>query len=217
MTPDAERTARRPPRGRARARSPSSSRPTRWPQLHARSIPLPSGGALLPVCELHADDERLISDLARWRAAAQFAFPTRFPVSTVGTRRWLRAGLLDVADRVLFLVCDRHGHAVGHLGFAAAAAEDGSMEIDNVVRGERAVAPGLMGEALDALIAWAEELFAPERILLHVFDDNSHAIGFYRRHGFHDAGRVPLVRTVDGDREVLHPVRRRRRATPRSW
>lgn len=174
-------------------------------QLHARSIPLPSGGALLPVCELHTDDERLIADLARWRSGAQFAFPTRFPVSVVGTRRWLRAGLLDVPGRVLFLVCDRHGHAVGHLGFASADAEDGSMEIDNVVRGERAVAPGLMGEALDALIAWAEELFAPERILLHVFDDNSHAIGFYRRHGFHDAGRVPLVRSVEGDREVYLP------------
>jgi perosamine synthetase len=175
-------------------------------QLHARSIALPSGGALLPVCELHTDDGPLISDLARWRASAQFAFPTRFPVSTEGTRRWLRAGLLDVADRVLFLVCDRHGHAVGHLGFAAAGAADGSMEIDNVVRGERAVSPGLMGEALDALIAWADELFAPERILLHVFEDNGHAIGFYRRHGFVDAGRVPLVRTVDGEREVFIPA-----------
>ena len=175
-------------------------------QAHARSIELPSGGALLPVCELHADDERLISDLARWRAAAQFAFPTRFPVSTLGTRRWLRGGLLDVPDRLLFLVCDRHGHAVGHLGFAAAAAPDGSMEIDNVVRGERAVAPGLMGEALDALIAWADELFAPERILLRVFEDNSHAIAFYRRHGFHDAGRVPLARAVDGDRETFVPA-----------
>jgi perosamine synthetase len=175
-------------------------------QVHARSIGLPSGGVLLPVCELHADDESLISDLARWRAAAQFAFPTRFPVSTEGTRRWLRRGLLDVADRVLFLVCDRHGHVVGHLGFAVAAADDGSMEIDNVVRGQRAVAPGLMGEALDALIAWAEELFAPERILLRVFEDNGHAIGFYRRHGFRDAGRVPLTRMVDGDRETFVPA-----------
>ena len=74
-----------------------------------------------------------------------------------------------------------------------------------------------MGEALDALIAWAEELFAPERILLHVFDDNGHAIGFYRRHGFHDAGRVPLR---------AHGRRRPRGfsipaggdgSTPRSW
>jgi perosamine synthetase len=205
MTPDIERT--RAVRRKAVLAEIAFLKSTdSLAQLHARSIELPSGGALLPVCKLHADDERLISDLARWRASAQFAFPTRFPVSIEGTRRWLRTGLLDVTDRVLFLVCDRHGHAVGHLGFADAAAADGSMEIDNVVRGERGLARGLMGEALDALIDWAEELFAPERILLHVFDDNGHAIGFYRRHGFHDAGRVPLVRTVDGDREVFIPA-----------
>ncbi len=171
-------------------------------ELHARSIVLPGGGALVPVCRLHADDEPLIGDLAAWRRASQFAFPTRFTVSTEGTRRWLRAGLLDVADRMLFLVCDRHGHPVGHLGWANAAAADGSMEIDNVVRGAKGTAPGLMGEALDALIAWAEELFLPERIYLHVMADNDHAIGFYERHGFTGGELVPLRRTVDGDREV---------------
>ena len=54
--------------------------------LVARSIPLGDGaGMLVPVCELHAGDERLIEQLARWREESSFAFPTQFPVTREGT------------------------------------------------------------------------------------------------------------------------------------
>ena len=173
--------------------------------LYARAIPLADGrGALVPVCRLHLTDRALIATLSRWRSENAFAFPTRFPVTEDGTRHWLEAGLLDVSDRILFLVCDRHGHPVGHLGFASAAAEDGSMEVDNVVRGE-AGSPGLMSAALHGLIAWVEEMFLPSRIHLRVFADNDRAIGFYRRAGFVERGRQPLRRSVDGDRESFAP------------
>jgi perosamine synthetase len=163
-------------------------------QLHARSIVLPDDrGLLVPVCELHTGDTRLIATLGRWRAANDFAFPTQFPVTDEGTARWLRSGVLDVEDRVLFLVCDRHGHPVGHLGFANALAGDRQMEIDNVVRGERGE-PGLMSTALDALIDWAEGMFCPEEIHLRVFDDNERAVGFYERLGFLRDGATPLRR-----------------------
>src|SRR5919197_1903864 len=84
-------------------------------QLHARAIVIPDGaGMLVPVSELHADDAQLIATLGRWREENSFAFPTVFPVTDEGTARWLRAGLLDREDRMLFLVLDRHGHAIGH-------------------------------------------------------------------------------------------------------
>jgi perosamine synthetase len=176
-------------------------------QLATRSIPLAADcGALVPVCELHTDDDALIARLSRWRSKNAFAFPTRFPVTDEGTRRWLRNALLDVDDRILFLVCERHGHPVGHLGFAAAATGDGSMEVDNVVRGERGVQPGLMSAALAGLVDWAEEMFLPTRIHLRVFADNTHAIDFYRRNGFVAMGTAPLRRHVDGDRESFAPL-----------
>ena len=86
--------------------------------LFVRSIPLEDGrGLLVPVCELHADDDNLISLLSRWRADNWFAYPTQFPVTDEGTRKWLRGKLLDVADRILFLVVDKHGQHIGHLGY----------------------------------------------------------------------------------------------------
>lgn len=169
-------------------------------ELTARSIPLAEGaGMLVPVCELHAADARLIERLARWRAGSTFAFPTQFPVTYDGTATWLRRGLLDVPDRILFLVQDRFGHPVGHLGFASADSPDRSLEVDNVVRGEAGVQPGLMGAALAGLLAWGEECFRPARIHLRVFADNEHAVAFYRRHGFREGARMPLRREVEGE------------------
>ena len=164
--------------------------------LHARSIVLPGDrGLLVPVCELHADDDTLIEILSRWRDEHARAFPTSFPVTAAGTARWLRAGLLGVEDRILFLVCDRHGHTVGHLGFAGALAGDGSMMIDNVVRGLRDADPGLMSVALTALVHWATEMFAPRAIDLLVFEDNPHAVRFYERLGFATSSHIALTRT----------------------
>lgn len=82
--------------------------------LYAKSIPLEDDkGFLVPVCELHASDHRLISTLAKWREENAFAYPTQFPVTIDSTAFWLRARLLDVEDRILFLVLDRHGSLIG--------------------------------------------------------------------------------------------------------
>src|SRR5512132_4373107 len=87
----------------------------------ARSLRIGDGyGYLIPVGELHADDEYLIGLLTAWRDRNQAVFPTRFPTSIERTRRWLRDRVLDADDRIMFLLLDRHGHLVGHLGFADA-------------------------------------------------------------------------------------------------
>lgn len=172
--------------------------------LHARALTFP-GGLLLPVCELHADDARLIADLARWRKAHQNAFPSQFRVTEEGTARWLRAALLDVPDRILFLVCDRHGHPVGHLGFAGARAGDRALEVDNVVRGERGQ-PGLMSAALRRLIEWGTRDLGAAEIHLRVFEDNAHAVAFYRELGFLDGDRIALHREVSAHGATLRPA-----------
>ena len=57
--------------------------------LYSRAIRLPDNqGMLVPVCELHTGDDALIAQLAEWRDRNQFAYPTRFPVTMEGTRKW---------------------------------------------------------------------------------------------------------------------------------
>jgi len=167
---------------------------------HASSLPLgPSGGLLLPICRLHADDEILIKDLAAWRQAAAAAYPTRFPVTIDGTRAWLIDKLLAVEDRILFLILDRHGNRVGHLGFANCLNDLCAMEIDNVVRGNSAGSHGIMAEAMRAIARWAHTNFWPEEIFLRVLSDNSHAIAFYERLNYKLVDTLPLRRHQAGE------------------
>ena len=168
--------------------------------LYTKAIPLqPAVGFLLPVCELHADNEALISTFSQWRRENAFAFPTQFPVTDAGTKSWLRARLLDTPDRMLFLVVDKHGREVGHLGFASCLNDRGEMELDNIVRGVKTGYPGIMRNAMRALMKWAHEVIGPRSFFLRVFADNEHAVRFYRELGFVDDELQPLRKQVRGE------------------
>ncbi len=181
-------------------------RTARVADAFAKAIPFTDpDGALLPVCDLHATDAALIEVLARWRAENASAYPTRFPVTREGTAAWLRDKLLAVEDRLLFLVLDRYGHPVGHLGFANALNDAGLMEVDNVIRGVKAGNPGIMRAAMRALLKWAHEVIGPTGFFLRVLEDNHHAIAFYRDLGFVDAERQPLRQQTRGEVVSLVP------------
>lgn len=179
----------------------------RYDELLVKSLPLADGaGHLVPLAELHTQDERLVETLARWRDENSFAYPTRFPVTVEGTARWLRRNVLDAEDRLLFLVLDPTGRPVGHLGYANCLDGSGSAEIDNVVRGEKDAAPGTMTRAMEAVLDWADDVLGPTGIFLRVLDDNPHAIRFYERLGFREETRIPLRRHVDGDSVSFKPL-----------
>jgi len=163
-------------------------------------------GYLAPVCELHATDRRLITKLAQWRRTHATAFPTQFPVTLEGTASWLRSKLLDVEDRLLFLILDRLGEAIGHLGLANTINDARAVEIDNVVRGVAGVHPGIMSAAMRTLLEWTEQSLAPQCIFLRVLDDNVRAIDFYRRLHFAVSERIPLRRHQENDCVTYVPL-----------
>jgi perosamine synthetase len=181
-------------------------------QLLAKALPLRNGW-LLPICDLHADDERLIESLGRWRERHMEFHPTRFKVTDEGTRRWLSQAVIADPDRLLLLVADRHGHLLGHLGFtlsvdpalASLLASDRMIEYGYLVRGESG-SPGLMSAALRAAIRWCHESTAPEEIYSLTFEDNVRALEFERAIGGVDRGVVPLRRHVEGDRIEYRPL-----------
>lgn len=183
---------------------------SRLDDLWAKSIPLDrDNGYLIPVCELHTTDANLIAKLARWRAENTVAYPSQFPVTIEGTANWLRSRLLDAEDRLLFLVLDKHGDAIGHLGYASSVNDQCEMEIDNVVRGvkdTKVIQPGIMSLAMISVLSWAEKLIGPQQIYLRVFSDNEHAINFYRKLGFKDDAMLPLRKHVEGNAFYYRPV-----------
>src|SRR5690349_5442336 len=69
-----------------------------------------NAGMLLPVCDLHLNDTASIDTFSIWRKENYFAYPSQFPVTNEGTANWLKGKLLDVEDRILFLVLDSFGN-----------------------------------------------------------------------------------------------------------
>jgi len=70
----------------------------------------------------------------------------------------------------------------------------GSAELDNVVRGEQATSPGFMRCACTAVLDFAFAALRTRSVYLNVLADNRRAIGLYRKLGFAESGRRPLVR-----------------------
>lgn len=175
----------------------------RFDDLVANSIRLPEGkGYLLCVSQLHVTDEKMINLLAKWRAEAT-TFHNKFNVTFASTERWLRQLLLAVPDRILFLVLNRYGYPIGHMGFANSLNDECMLEFDNVIRGVPGQDAGLMGEATKALLKWAGEIFQPQGFYLRTLDNNSHAIQFYSRLGFAMDGKQGL-RRIEKNGEINH-------------
>src|SRR5262249_3085403 len=174
--------------------------------LHAKSLGLPDGGFLVPTCDLHVDDDALIADLTAWRNIDVTAYPSQFVATPASTKAWLRDRVLAAPDRMLFLVANKFGRVVGHMGFASAINDDASLEMDNIVRGVKTGEPGIMARGMAALIDWAEEKLGPREIYLRVFETNTHAIKFYEKLGFVRDRLLPLTKHGDGDNVNYRPT-----------
>jgi perosamine synthetase len=176
-------------------------------ELGRAALPLAeAAGSLVPVCRLHLRDRELIELLGAWRVRNMDVYPTQFPVSFEGTEGWLRERLLAVPDRILFLICEPGGRPIGHGGIDEALADPASARLDNVMRGVDDAPPGIMRNAVAALIEWTWATIAPEAIWAKVFSDNEPVIRLLHGLGFEDQGLSPLRRVQSGDRITFEPA-----------
>lgn len=146
-------------------------------------------GYLAPIGEFFRDDSQLVAELAKWRNANQFAYPSRFEVTVQGTTNWLASAVIENENRLLFLIQDSKGTAVGHIGLLQI--EDSVCEIDNVLRGE-AEPSGIMTDALHVIENFAYLELGLEDLQLRVLKSNSHAVNFYIKNGYEILKEIPL-------------------------
>ena len=165
---------------------------------YLNSIPLTRGMFLLPVSRMHLKDSNLIELLTSWRNENVHVYPTQFVATTSGTRKWMEHNLLNVLDRILFLVVDDTGQAIGHIGFNNCINSDMDFEIDNVIRGKSTEkSRGIFSEALKVMIEWARKLMTIESFSLRVMNDNYKAISFYKKNGFIEYSEIALIKTLE--------------------
>ena len=158
---------------------------------------------LVPFTTVDLTEPHHIQLLKTWREANQFAYPTRFPVTLDGTRKWLEAGVLNNENRALFWIANSKFVKLGHIGIAYSPINS-EFEVDNVLRGE-SDNPGLMSEAMNALERQIEEEVSLEKLTLRVLESNHHAVAFYKRLGYSVTDVTSLIEVQTGEYLNLVP------------
>ena len=138
-----------------------------------------------------AKNAHLIALLSAWRKKVLHFMPSTRPITIRGTREWLKNKVIGEKDRLLFLVI-ADGKPIGHMGFYRYKPEDNSIVVDNVIRGVSGY-PGIMSAALIAMIQWAKKALSVSSFLVDCSDNNEKAIALYKRIGFNEVRREPLV------------------------
>lgn len=152
-------------------------------------------GYLKPFTRYDLEDVKKIEDIARWRKKAQNYFFSQFNVTTTGTQIWLDKGILQVENRILFIIEDDKKYIFGHIGLTNINYDKQSCEIDSVLRGDKNLIPGGFICACKALIEWSKQTLKIKEYYLQVFSDNSRAINLYTQLGFLEIEMMPAVKT----------------------
>src|SRR5271166_2449863 len=156
-------------------------------------------GTIEPITHDLAAECPLHETLSRWRAENMAAFLTVFQSTPKKTAAFLARVSLPAPSRLLCLLRNAAGTPVGNIGLCNIA--EGSAELDNVLRGVQAGAPGFMRRATSAFLDWSFGALDLREIYLQVLEDNAHAIRLYEAVGFQRGERLPLWRreTVEGN------------------
>lgn len=124
-----------------------------------------------------------IKRFAKWRKQSEQWFPTQFRVTLSGTKKWAKEQLIDKEDRILFMIEDLTGIAIGHVGLYRFDFDRRSCEIDNIIRGEKKL-PGIMTSAIMALCQWGSDVLGIKTYSLRCNPRNTKALALYKRCGF---------------------------------
>jgi len=168
-------------------------------QAYLRAIPIEKNGFLLTISRYHLNDTKLVTTLCDWRNSNVNAFPTQFVATKESTLAWMSDSLLNIPDRILFLVVNNSGENIGHIGLNGCVNDEMIFEIDNVVRGVPKQEPGIFASAIRCMIEWFRKTVNVKSFYLSVMDDNPHAIKFYLKNGFVEEYRIPLVKEAGND------------------
>lgn len=136
-------------------------------------------------------DKKIIRLLFLWRKKHEFWFSSQFKISFKGTEKWLKERVIETPDRLLFMIKVKDIY-IGHIGLFRFNLKKNTCEIDNVIRGNP-LYPGIIFNALNYLMKWGNDKLLLKSYTLETSSDNNSAIKLYKKLGFKEIKRVPLV------------------------
>jgi RimJ/RimL family protein N-acetyltransferase len=140
-----------------------------------------------------------VSLINKWRAENPTISTGTFEITVDRTVKWLYNLVLNREDRLIFMIRDLNNKFIGHLGFSSFNYNKKNAEVDSVLRGEKDVIPGIMTFAMRALMRFGINELQLNKIILHVYADNTHAVNFYNKNGFVVTKQIPLYKVKIDD------------------
>jgi RimJ/RimL family protein N-acetyltransferase len=116
---------------------------------------------------------------------------TEFVATEEQTKRWLTGSVHQNNGKMLFMVETPDAELIGHVGLGFIDWEQGYGEADAIVSGGNSPR-GLMKASLLTLMRWSRDVLGLQTLSVRVRSDNS-AVEFYRKVGFREFKRVPIV------------------------
>lgn len=151
-------------------------------------------GCLKPITRSIINDDFIIKKLTKWRNGAMQFFLTQFIATPKRTKNWLANTVLDDNKRMLFIIYDDSGNAIGNYGFTKL--NESFAEIDNLIRGERLGDPRIIFYAERASINWMFVKFRINEIVGHIFSDNIIPMLIHKEIGFSIKDKIPLTKRI---------------------
>lgn len=152
---------------------------------------------LRPITEnVDADMPEWITLLTKWRIENPSLSDNEFVPTEERTKRWLKNSIINSDDKILFMILDVTGRALGHIGLCDFDYEHRRGVVYSVLRGVSGVSAGLMEMSLRCLIEWSSNELGIESFELTTQKTNVKAIRLYEKVGFEITETIPLKKIV---------------------
>lgn len=145
------------------------------------------------VCE----DDHVIQLLSDWRKKHEEWFASQFEVTSERTKKWFKERVIGIPDRLLFMI-EVNGEYIGHVGLFRFDFNNSVCDIDNIVRGVDRY-PGIIESAINYMMEWGKKEFALQGYTLETTSDNKKALKLYKKMGFKEIKRIPLIKTYENN------------------
>lgn len=137
--------------------------------------------------------------LTKWRKQNPSLSDNEFVPTEDRTRKWVKDSVIYGDDKILFMILDVHGRALGHIGLCGFAYQERKAIVYSVLRGVLDAPGGLMEASLRCLIEWSKKELGIENFELNTQKTNERAVRLYKKTGFEIVEEIPLKKVVCSD------------------
>ena len=143
------------------------------------------------VLRLVDESDETVILLTKWREMYRNNFGTDFSISEKKTREWLRKGVLENPDKIVFVIYVEN-RKIGIISTAEYDEKTNSAILDTMMKDPTYKLPGLMTTIEKVYLKWMFDELNLSKITGFLFSDNKKMMGIHQKCGWAIIDIVPI-------------------------